>query len=330
MESEYFNVVTAQRKTPWELGLSWEEGQKPTDQFATAAEMLEAAGLAGWDVQKKEMYVGRKGPKVVGKFATVATGGAIAGKVLGVVGRSYQVHQMEEAFRFGDNIVDDGQAKWERAGVFRGGSQAFGCMELAHLDISVPGDDSPIKPYLLIVNSFDGSSPVLGVLAYIRPVCVNTFMAAKGTATSYRFAIRHVGSLDGRILQAREAIGIAFKHTEEVKQLVTRLATASIVDEQVREIFSKKVWPISDDVPEGRLEAHLSTRAFENYLTSPTLEGIRGTKWGALNAVTEFVDHIADYKGRKVNDADSVKGNSILFGQGQMRAERALAALLKS
>lgn len=324
---ENFGITLANRKAPWELA-SWSGGQKPLlgeGELATKDEMLEAAGLAGWDVQKKAIYVGRKGPVVEGKYATVTADG----RVLGVVGRGYRVTQTEETFELGEQMVDDGTARWERAGFFRGGRTIFGAMEICGGEISVPGDDSPIKPYLLLVNSFDGSTPEQGILAFIRPVCINTFEAARGTDTPYRFNIRHTGSREGKVQMAREAIGISFKHSAEVAQLATALATTAIVDEQVQEIFRKTVWPIdADALSEGRLEAHASTVAYENYLTSPTIDGIRGTAWGAFNAVTEFVDHIAEYKS-KVNVAEDVKGEALLFGRGQMRKDRALGALLK-
>ena len=55
---------------------------------------------------------------------------------------------------------------------------------------------------------------------------------------------------------------------------------------------------------------------------------IRGTAWGAFNAVTEYVDHVVEYGAGKVNTADDIRGESILFGTGQSRKDKALAALL--
>jgi phage/plasmid-like protein (TIGR03299 family) len=247
-------------------------------------------------------------------------------KVLGDVGNTYEVFQNEQVFAFGDNIVDSGDAKWERAGMLRDGRVIFGAMELCHLGITVPGDDSDIKPYLLLINSFDGSTPAQGILAYIRPVCENTFEMARGTATEYRFSIRHTGSLDGKVAMAREALGIAFKHNAEVKDLVTRMALTTIVDQQVQDIFRAKIWPVDvEKISDGRLENHASTKAFENYMTSSTIDGIRGTVWGAFNAVTEFTDHVATYGGDSPEDT---KADAILFGRAQMRKDRAMDAFL--
>lgn len=306
-------VTTANRTTPF--------GTNADETFATAAEMLEIAGYADLNVQKKTLYVGRKGPIVPDKYATVDANGVVRG----VVGRTYTVLQMEDALDFGDKIVDDGQAKWGRMGDVKG-SVIFATMELSHLDISVPGDDSAVKPYLLIVNSFDGGTPYEGVLAFIRPICENTFQMARQTPTPHRFRIRHVGTLAGKVQMARDAIGIAFKHVGEVKLITERLAMTQLVDQQVREILNA-VFPTASD-PNGESDNSFAAKTFDNYLASPTLDGIRGTAWGVYNAVTEYIDHEVEYKGRGVNSPEDVRNNALLFGNAQTSKDRAATMLL--
>lgn len=327
---EQFEVTLANRKTPWESGLSWSEGQKPGDYmtFATAKEMLEAAGMADWNVTKTQLVL-PNGKPVPGAFANVRNPGEPEEAILGVVGNAYQPRQPEQIFAFGDNIVDSGEAKWERAGGYNNGAIIFACMELVHLGIRVPGDESDLRPYLFLMDTFDGSYPTTGLLAYVRPVCINTFEMARGTATPHRFTIRHVGGLEGKLEMARNALGISFKHAAETAQQVERLALTKVVDQQVRDIFSKQVWPIGDEPSDDQIDAHVSTAAFELYQTSETLDSIRGTAWGAFNAVTEFVDHYVKYSGRGISTADDVRGKSILLGSGEARKEAALTALLQ-
>lgn len=325
-----FEVTLANRKTPWESGLSWSEGQKPGDYmtFATAKDMLEGAGMADWNVTKTPLTL-PNGKPVPGAFANVRRPGTIDEAILGVVGNTYQPRQPEQIFAFGDNIVDSGEAKWERAGGFNGGSIIFACMELVHLGISVPGDESNLRPYLFLMDSFDGSYPTTGLVAYIRPVCINTFEMAFGTKTAHKFKIRHVGGLDGKLAMARDALGISFKHTKETAEIVQKLATTSLVDRQVAELFSQKVWPIGEDPSDDKIDSHVSTEAFELYQSSETLDSIRGTAWGAFNAVTEFVDHYVKYSGRGISTADDVRGKSLLLGAGEARKEVALKELIK-
>ena len=108
-----------------------------------------------------------------------------------------------------------------------------------------------------------------------------------------------------------------------------------VSDEQVLDIFRKRVWPMKDSIldSDALTENHASTQAFQNYLTSPTIDGIRGTAWGAFNAVTEYTNHLQDYRrnGSADPEKDAVEARSeaVLFGTGQQRVGAALDSLLR-
>lgn len=317
------HVVNALRQRPWDTTSSVD-----VSELATKDEILEIAGLAGWNVKTSPMYAGRKGQIVPGRVVTVR---GDTGQPFAPVSPSYKILQNEDAFAFADALVDSGEAKWERAGSLREGAVVFGVMELHHLEVTIKGVDfdDVLKPYMLVSTTHDGTGPYQGGIAYTRPRCTNTYNMARAEAKTHRFTIRHTASLDGRLQMAREALGLAFKNVEAVTALVQRLALARVTDEQVQEIFRTAVWPLSEDAGEVRAENHASTKAFENYLTSETVDGIRGTAWGALSAVTEFIDHETEYKGRGSTDAESVRAMSILWGRGADKEDAALKALTK-
>lgn len=331
--SAAIDITLANRRKPWEVA-SWSEGQKRTsDTFATSSEMLQAAGLAGWDVRLQPTYV--RGPlgrwQETGTYATVNKDGMVLGSGMS---KRYRVLQSEEAFAFGDAIVDSGEAKWERAGKVRGGETVFGCMELQHLGVKVPGDDrgGDLQPYLLIVNSFGGWTPFCGIIAFIRPVCINTFQAAYGTKTPHRFAIKHTGTLDGKLQMAREALGIAFQHAEEVKALTQQLMTTRLVDQQVQDIIDQ-VWPKAPGAKRTDPRSEIAVAVQQQYDASPTLDGIRGTGWGLMNAVTEYLDHVADYRPQGKDAGDPTKGLelrglNLMLDKAEKKKERVLQALL--
>lgn len=248
--------------------------------------------------------------------------------LLGVVGRSWKGHQEREIIEFCDTIVDDGQGKYETGGHMRDGKWFFVSMELNHLEISIPGDPSSLKTYLLARTAHDGSRPTGFFLTQVRDVCTNTEnLAVKGAISQYR--IYHRGTLDGKVAEARKALRIAFKNTEIVKGLTKQLAKTKIVDAQVLEIL-KAAWPV-DEAREGDEAVEVKNRsldqAFELYQASPNLEGIRGTAWGAYNAITEYVDHGMKYHGRFLDDGD-VRATSLLEGIGANTKKRALVAAL--
>lgn len=305
-------------------GVPWHGLGNPVESLMTAAEALEASQL-NWTVEKRNIKV-QGGEVIPDKWATVR---ASDGKPLGVVGSRYQIIQNADAFAFADNLVDSGEAKYETAGSLWGGKRVFLSMELNHLDITVPGDDSDIKMYLMLTNSHDGSGAADAVVTPVRSVCQNTVNAAIAAAKS-RFRIRHTGDVSRKMLAAREALGITFKYAEEFQKLATRLSLKKVVDDQVLDILRTAVFPIDDEaVSEERLAEHASTLAFENYLTSDTMDAIRGTAWGAFNGIAEFIDYGLQYRGGKSNPAADVRTNSLLWGTGQAKKQAALKALLK-
>lgn len=299
------------------------------DTFATAAEMLDAAGLAGWNVEKRLVYAdsGPHGHVEVGnRWATVRMD---TGQPLGVVRGAYTIIQAEDAFAFGDLLLDAPGRHWTRAGQFKGGEIIFGALSLDDMGFDLPNDKDGIKPYLLIVNSFGGSTNYEAVVTWIRVACWNTFEMARHGFHS-RWRLRHTGDLAGKVAAAREALGFTFQHIEdEVKPLVARMAKTKLVDAQIQDILESKVWPISDTtLAKGVPDDHPSREAFAVYQSSETLEGIRGTAWGAYQAVTEYLDHKEGEYTRRVqrHTPEQQRQYVLLFGTGSEKKAAALNA----
>ena len=303
--------------------------ERDGETFNTAEEMLAAAGMLGWNVEKRLALAdlgGGKTAEIPNRWATVRMD---TGQPLGVVRGAYAIIQPEEAFAFGDLVLDQPGRNWMQAGDFKGGEVIFGALRLGDLAFSLPNDPGGLEPYLLIVNSFGGSTNYEAIITWIRVACWNTFQAARHSFHS-RFRLRHTGNLQGKVLAAREALGVTFQHVEqEAKPLFTAMAKAKIVDEQVREIFRETVWPITDTQREKGLKGDEDAElGFAHYLTSDTLEGIRGTAWGAYQSVTEFLDHReGEYKRRvQRHTAEQQRQYVLMFGTGAEKKDRALEA----
>lgn len=314
------------RGLPWHVTLSRQLGtpdlMQDAGQLLTADEAIALMG-ADWEVELLPVQVA--GGKVIPeRFAVVRTD---TRDPLGIVGRTYKTVQNRDAFAFADNLVDSGEAKYETGGLMRGGRWVFLSMELDHLGLVVPGDPSEFKTYLLVTTSHDGSKPTEAHITHVRTVCRNTWRLAVGGAVS-SFRIRHSGTIEGKLAEARKALGIAFRNTETVQEVATRLAGKSLVDRQVQELF-EKVWPISDEATEAVRERAHATLAFENYLGSPTVDAIRGTAWGALQGLTEYVDHEIAYKSKTRGDNLDARADSLIYGAGEGAKVRATKELLK-
>lgn len=318
------------RGLPWHVKLARALGSQElmtgVDGLLNTKDALAAAG--SFEVELQPIQT-KSGIIIPDKFATVRKD---TGAPLGVVGRSYKVFQEADLAELGDYIVDLGahlKPVYETGAHLRNGAWFCLSMELKGLELEVPGDPSALQTYLLLMTSHDGSKPAGYFLTQVRFVCKNTAdLAQKGALRTYRF--RHTGSLQGKVAEARKALGISLKSTETVKQMTERLALTNVVDKQVKAIF-EAAWPVkvaedSDEAVETKNRK--AERAFALYEGSPTMDGIRGTAWGAYNAVTETLDHEVAYHGRKRQTDDEARATSLLFGEGHDAKERALKAAL--
>jgi phage/plasmid-like protein (TIGR03299 family) len=290
-------------------GIPWHAlGTKTDTPLTTAAEMLTAAQL-DWRVTKTPMWTRFEGNDlpVPNRWANVRQ---TDGAVLGDVGDNYQIVQNGDAFAWADSLVDSGDAKYETAGSLFGGRRIFLTMELPD-GVSIPGDNSEIKPYLLITNGHDGGTILQASVTMVRVVCANTWTLALAGATR-TFRIRHSGSIDGKLAAARDALGITFTYTVEFQELARRLSSLQVAERQVDQIL-RAAFPIPEkqDVPD-KIDKSEFYQVRETYRNSPAIDPIRGTGWGVLQAAGEYLDHEVDYHGRRFPAAD-IRAYSILY-----------------
>jgi phage/plasmid-like protein (TIGR03299 family) len=313
------------RGLPWHIGETRDRSTELED-VVTGSEMLVAAGI-DWHVDQRKLYI----PAADGGFVEVP--GWVSNtrmsddKSLGVVRPSYKVLQNAALAEFGDALVDDGGAKYETGGSLRGGQLVFLSMELPE-HIKVEGDDSDYTTYLLLTNGHDGWHKFTAVITVVRAVCANTVSAALGGAQQ-RFAISHRSDLDGRVGEARRALSLTFKFEQQFSEVANKLAAKSLSERQVEAILTA-AFPYAEDIKPGKFEMTTFAKVFENWHTTDTIApDMRGTGWGVFNAVTEYLDHEADYKGGKRLDSESTKAESLIMGRAAATKDRVLDLLLK-
>lgn len=213
--------------------------------------------------------------------------------VLGVMGNRYTVCQNEELFDFAESIVDTGGALWKTAGTLKDGKITWGLLQLPG-DISIAGvSEERLVPYLMVTNSFDGTSGVQAVVCWTRVVCSNTLAMALREAPR-RFSIRHTESLKGRLLEAKQALGVVYAQGKVWEELGATLIKEKLSQRQMSALIAKLLPMTPESVDSKRIRDNIEERRLgmlDTYMLAPNLEAIRGTKWGALNAVVEFEQH---------------------------------------
>lgn len=280
----------------------------------TSADVIAAAGL-GWTVEQHpvEAIIAREAdePRRVAIPRTLANVRRDSGTVLGIVGDGYRPLQNAEAFSLADAIVDSGEAHWLGAGVTRAGARIHALMRLDR-EIRIGGaDGEDVLPLLLLRNGHDGGLALTVSVAPFRLACLNGMvLPVEGAARSWK--ARHTAGVAGKLADARRALQIAFRYYDELERVGSRLIGEPMGASEFERFLARLV-----PLPAPRPEAGEGGRAVANaervreairtaYLTTADLDEIRGTRWGALQAVTAHHDHHSTIRrsaGRSIPEA---------------------------
>lgn len=267
------------------------------DEAVTTSQMLDGAKLSNWNVRLQpvaehlpENWNSLKDNQLVIRNNPYTDGQT---DVLSVVGSRYKVVQNEELFSFADNLHDGNQdVYWESAGSLKGGNVVFGTMAIPRTIVLDPtGANDETKLYLIVWTSHDGSVAVQSAITPVRVMCQNTLNLAMKRAKQ-SFKIRHTQTVDGKIAQAREALGLTFAYADEFEREAQELFAIEVNDKKFSQIINT-MYPKPEKDSKGSLKKWENKVVLldELYHNSPTNANIKGTAWGVVNALTERLDY---------------------------------------
>jgi phage/plasmid-like protein (TIGR03299 family) len=280
------------RVTPWH-GLGAVLDQSP----ATIAEAIEASGL-GWSVAKEPIAIDRgetsaadwsaaRCEEIPGFYATVRQD---TREVLGIVGERYRIVQNHEAFAFVDQLLGS-SINFETAGSLHGGRRVW---VLATLPDHVEVGGDAVRPYVLLMNSHDGSTAVIAATTPIRVVCQNTLNWGLQSARQ-KFSIRHTEAVTQRVHEARRVLDLSINYYKQFKSYGDELASERCTERQLRTVL-EELYPngTSDSMSSRSRRSRQQTkdRIAELFLRGDTQGNAPGSKWAAVNAIIEYGDWI--------------------------------------
>lgn len=265
----------------------------------TVAEALPLAHLAGWDVRLAPAYAYDEESDsylpLPGKSMTTRVNPFTKQREpLAPVSDDYTVWQNEEVAGFAEAIADEGLIV-DAAGSLNGGKRIFLTFRTPEA-LTIPGTDDQVQPYLVLAASHDGMMAVTAQATSIRVVCANTLGAMLGQQTAQRYKAPHFGEgPEGRIADARAALGITFDSGEALMAEAQRWVEVELTGRQVDRILDK-ILPLDPEVMSAKAITRTTTARDSIrflYEEAPTQENVRGTAWALLNATTEFHEWFA-------------------------------------
>lgn len=259
------------------------------DKTATAQDVLNS-GLGGWNVRKVPMYYS-EGLNRTEFDKYMAVVGDINGKTellgRGIIGANQSILQNEEMIDFCARIMDVSQAdlRFTTAGYL--GGTVFITVDMAEMFALSNGEE--LKPYFLLAQRHDGTMALQAKDVITRPICGNTLEMALGERNMIWFAIRHTINMADRLGLAVQILQWAINQTYRKVMWANLLESTAMSDREVQDFVIALV-PEPDS---GRVKMAVDRQKaiLGWYHDHPSQEGIRGTRWGAYNAVTGAVDH---------------------------------------
>jgi hypothetical protein len=243
-------------------------------------------------------------------------------RVLGVVGGRYRATTPRE---WRDLITAAVEAGAKPTGAFslRGGSRVLATFEV--------GESNGIKTFLLLADSFDGSTHLTCGFTSVRVVCANTLAVSSRQDGAEAAKLRHTASLEEKVKVLTDTIGDAIRQGQAVKDAYDRAEKTYLSKEQAKEVFNRLFPEAADDASKRaktradnqRCDARKAAAAAVNRVGEQ--RGNLATLW---NAATYLVDRQANGKARKARgDADRL--DSMLFGARGKRVEEIQQVMLE-
>lgn len=304
----------------------WHRDGTRLDDKATLETWAEAAGMKWQALSAPVQFATAKGVQTYGDKQVIYR--SDTGTPLSVMGDGYKIVQPLECLEFFRDLIRAQGFKMHTAGVLAGGRKFWALAETPNGGEIVKGDK--VRQFLTVCTSLDGTAATTVDFTNVRIVCANTFAehrSEKRTAGGVK--VFHSAEFDADA--AKRSLGLSAEKWQAFMKATQTMAEQACTLEQarhmLREIFGQ---PVSAKPDAASLAMNAISRAKgnagamvdqrEQRSVARCLElftgagrganhaGVKGTRWGLFNAITEHVDH---EQGR-----DATRLQAAWFGRG--------------
>lgn len=212
---------------------------------------------------------------------------------LGIVSDRYGIIQNQDALSFVEDINDltivaGGHTSWNSVWMIG---------ELP--EVTILGDS--IKPHLIFQTSHDGSVPLKATICMLRVICQNQFSYAFEHSPS-TVRVHHRGDIETKMRAASEVLQNVESYIKEYDSLATTLASKKLTPARFDKILETffKIPEEGEGSKRSIIRAEEARDDFMNAYNSDDNGNFIGTRWGIVNAYTDYMTH------RTVKNQESV------------------------
>ncbi len=221
----------------------------------------------------------------------------------------------------------------ETAGVLKQGRK-FWALARTGKKAVLKGNDQ-VNGYLLLATSCDGTLATIATPTTVRVVCNNTLAVAINGAEQ-AIKVPHRSSFDADAVKKR--LGVAVSQWDEFMYRMKILSERPVKNHEAMTYFHKVLCQSSNDTfPRSYSNSTITSASslnneralkkvqalYQGHGRGAELQAAKGTAWGLLSAITEFVDHEKQARSQE-NRLDSA-----WFGSGALLKQKALDSALE-
>lgn len=240
---------------------------------------------------------------------------------LSVVSSRYQVVQPREILEFYRDLTEVSGFELETAGVLKEGRKVWALARTGQSSV-LKGNDT-VNGYLLLATACDGTLATTAQFTSIRVVCNNTLAVALANGTA-AVKVPHSTAFDPQAV--KEQLGVSVSSWDAFMYRMRVLSERKIKSHEAMNyflrVFTDLESPRASPLPNERAIKKVQ-ELFDGHGHGAELASAKGTAWGLLNAVTEYVDHL-----RRARSQD-YRLDSAWFGQGSNIKRKALEEAVK-
>lgn len=241
---------------------------------------------------------------------------------LSVVSSRYQIVQPKAVLEFYRDLTEISGFELETAGVLKEGRK-FWALARTGKETVLKGNDL-VRGYLLLATSCDGTLATTATPTTIRVVCQNTLaIALKGASNAIK--VPHSTTFDAQLVKRQ--LGVAVTSWDSFMYSMKTLSERKVKSHEAMNYFLHVMCQTDGHTDSQALTNERALKKvqelYEGRGRGAELSAAKGTAWGLLCAVTEFIDH--ERRAR----SQEYRLDSAWFGQGAGLKQRALDTALQ-
>ena len=248
--------------------------------------IFNATGL-NWEVTQQPLFRDKK--TQLEKVPIVANVRSDNDEILGFVNpRAYKIVQNKDAFDFIDLLPN---FTFEKVGMFNKGKKVY-VVGKSDEQIDIDGSGDLVDFYLTFLHGHDGKSGIRFILCPIRMFCTNQLNLMLDTA-KFKYNIAHTGDVTWKLQQIQKAIAHSRQYVSSLSDVITSMINTK--PSMSMQNFVEHLIQIEDDDSDlviARKEV-IRDKIISLYNDKDDLQNYKGTSFGYLSAVSDYVSHMA-------------------------------------